>query len=222
MKTAILCGATGFIGSHLLENLLDSPEYHRVIIVTRKPIDKKHSKLQTLIGDFNSLLSLKPDLVGDEIFLTLGTTKKKTPDPKEYYQIDHDFPVLAARLAKENGAKSVFIVTAVGANSDSSLFYVKMKGDIERDIKSLDFEHTHIFQPSMILGNRSETRPMEKIIIKAWPIFDSLLAGPIDHYKGIDGKEIATAMIESAKIQTEKVKIYRWREMKNLISPGSR
>lgn len=217
MKKAILFGASGFIGSYLLGDLLNNPEYDQVTVVVRKPLNMTHAKLKTLIGDFRTLPNLKADLVADEVFIALGTTKKNTPQPEEYYHVDHDYPILAAKIAKENGAKSVFIVTAIGANAGSNFFYVKTKGETERDIKALDFQHTHIFQPSMIVGTRKEERAMEKTLIKTWTIINPLLVGDLNRYKGIDGKDVAKAMVNAAKKQTDKVKIYQWRDMFALL-----
>ncbi len=213
MKKAILFGASGFIGSHLLDNLLNNPEYEQVIAVVRKPLKLTHAKLKMLIGDFHTLPNLKANLVADEIFIALGTTRKKTPQHEEYYQIDYHYPILAAKIAKENGAKSVFIVTSIGANAASNFFYIKTKGETERAIKALDFQHTHIFQPSMIVGSRKEKRAMEKTLIKAWTLVDPLFVGGLNRYKGIDGKDVAKAMMIAAKKQTDKVKTYQRSDM---------
>ena len=120
MKKAIVFGATGFIGSHLLRELLDNPDYERVIAVARKPLALSHPKLTTLIGDLASLPALKPQLVADEVFIALGTTRKHTPDEAEYYKIDHDYPVLAAEIAKANGARSVVESSACHAAPSGS------------------------------------------------------------------------------------------------------
>ncbi|MHC2619503.1 uncharacterized protein YbjT (DUF2867 family) [Bradyrhizobium huanghuaihaiense] len=217
MKAALLFGATGFIGSHLLRDLLDSPDYSRVIAVARKPLAVNHPKLTVLIGDLASLPVLKPQLVADEVFIALGTTRKHTPDEAEYYKIDHDYPLLAAEIAKANGARSVFLVTAVGANAASSVFYVRTKGEVERDILALDFEHTHIFRPSQILGERDEDRPRERLIIAIWNVINPLLVGPADRYRGLTGNEIAHAIARAARHQAEKVRIYHWKEMTPLL-----
>lgn len=217
MKTALLFGATGFIGSHLLQDLLNSPDYSRVIAVVRKPLALNHPKLTVLIGDLASLPALKPQLVGDEIFIALGTTRKHTPDEAEYYKIDHDYPLRAAEIAKANGARSVFLVTAVGANAGSGVFYVRTKGEVERDIRALNFDHTHIFRPSMILGERDEDRPRERLIIAIWSVLNPLLAGPADRYRGLTGNEIAHAIANATRHQTEKVRIYHWKEMTALL-----
>lgn len=217
MKKAIIFGASGFIGSHLVRDLLANPDYEQVTVVVRKPLPIHHPKLKTLIGDFNTLPSLKSEITADEVFLTLGTTTKHTPNREEYYRIDHDYPVLAAKLAQENGATSVFVVTAVGANKDSNMFYIRTKGEVERDIQALGFKHTHIFQPSMIVGQREEKRAMEKALINVWKVVDSVFVGPLERYKGIDGKDIARAMMNAAQRPTDKVKTYRWREMTALL-----
>ncbi len=217
MKKAIVFGATGFIGSHLLRELLDNPDYERVIAVARKPLALSHPRLTTLIGDLASLPALKPQLVGDEIFIALGTTREHTPDEAAYYKIDHDYPVLAAGIAKANGARSVFLVTAVGANAGSSLFYVRTKGEVERDILALDFDHTHIFRPSMIMGQRDEDRPRERLIIAVWGVLNPLLVGPANRYRGIAGEEVARAMAKAAQHQTGKARIYHWKEMTALL-----
>jgi len=217
MKTAILFGATGFIGSHLLHDLVNSPDYSRVIAVARKQLAVSHPKLTVLTGDLASLPALKPQLVADEIFIALGTTRKHTPNETEYYKIDHDYPLLAAGIAKANGARSVFLVTAVGANAASSVFYVRTKGEVERDILALDFEHTHIFRPSMILGERDEDRPRERLIVAVWNVINPLLVGPVSPYRGLTGNDIAHAIAKAARHQTEKVRIYQWKEMTALL-----
>ncbi|WP_199121179.1 oxidoreductase [Pedobacter sp. ASV28] len=217
MKTAILFGASGFIGGYLLNDLLQSDIYSQVKIVVRKPLDLQHHKLKTIIADYQSLPQYQDELVADDVFITLGTTKKKTPNEKEYYQIDHDYPVLAAQLTLAKGAKSVFMVTAIGANARSSIFYVKTKGESERDVLALGFEHTHIFRPSMIMGNRSESRPLEKIFIKIWVGINFLLVGSLNKYKGITAREIARAMFTAAQQPAEKVKFYHWQEMQQLL-----
>jgi uncharacterized protein YbjT (DUF2867 family) len=217
MKRAIVFGASGFVGSHLLLELLDSPDYRLVTAVVRRDLGVTHPKLRTLLGDLDSLASLGPDLEADEIFLALGTTRQHTPDPGQYYRIDHDYPLAAARMAKERGAGSAFLVSAVGADAGSRFFYARTKGELERDIVALGFDHTHIFRPSMILGHRAEFRPLERLLIGIWTVANALLVGPLDRYKGLSGPAIARAMAAAAAQPGEKVAIYHWREMAGLI-----
>lgn len=218
MKKAVLFGANGFIGSYLLTYLLDSADYEVVTVVVRKKLTIHHPKLKVLIGDYHSLSGLKEDIQADEIFITLGTTKRKTPDLKAYYEIDHDYPVLAAKIAQEQGAKAAFLVTAVGANAKSGVFYLRTKGDVERDLIALDFERVSIFRPSMLMGNREENRPLERFFMAIWWFIGPLLIGKgLGKYRGISGQEVAKAMMKAAKKQREKLKIYHWQEMHNLL-----
>jgi uncharacterized protein YbjT (DUF2867 family) len=218
MKRAIVFGSSGFVGSHLLSELLNSSDYGQVTAVARKSLNITDPKLRTVIADYNSLAGVKSEIAADEVFIALGTTKKNSPEKADYYQVDHDYPVLAARIAKEGGAKSVFLVTAVGANLNSRFFYVRAKGETERDVIALNFEHTHIFRPSVILGKRKEKRSLlEAALMEFWSALNPLLIWKADKYKGIRGEDIAKAMVQSAKNQTEKLKIYHWREMHGLL-----
>jgi uncharacterized protein YbjT (DUF2867 family) len=217
MKKAIIFGASGFIGSFLLEELLNDARYEQVTIVVRKDPGIHHPKLITLIGDYNTLPSLKAKLVGDEIYIALGTTKKNTPDEKLYYQVDHDYPVLAAKMAKENGAGTVLLVSAVGPGLSSKIFYIRTKAETERDIESLGFAHTHIFRPSMLMGNRKEKRPLEKILIKVFAVINPLFIGSLSKYRGIEGKSLAKAMITAANEHTPTHAIYEWKEINELF-----
>lgn len=218
MKSAIVFGASGLVGSHLLSELLNSSDYGQVTAVVRKSLNISHPRLKTLIADYKSLAGVKAEIAADEIFIALGTTRANSPNKTEYYQVDHDYPVLAARIAKERGAKSVFLVTAVGANLNSRFFYTRTKGETERDVIALNFEHTHIFRPSMIIASRKEKRSlMEEALVRFWPAFNPLLAGKADKYRGTTGEDIAKSMIKSAKTQTEKLRIYHWREMHDLL-----
>ncbi|MBS7234227.1 oxidoreductase [Flavobacterium psychroterrae] len=217
MKKAIVYGASGLVGSYILETLLNNTNYEQIIIVVRKEINIQHPKLKTIIGDFNSLPEVVKDIEVDEVFISLGTTKKKTPDEKLYYQIDHDYPVLAAKLAKANGAKAVFLVSAIGANAKSSIFYTRTKGETEQDIIKQNFDHTYIFRPSMILGDRKESRPIEKVFIGIFKFVNRLFMGGMSKYKGIEARDIAKSMVNSSDKPSEKVKILHWEEMTNLL-----
>ncbi|ABQ07444.1 Uncharacterized conserved protein YbjT, contains NAD(P)-binding and DUF2867 domains [Flavobacterium johnsoniae] len=214
MKKAVLFGASGFVGSELLLKLLNNPIYEEVTIVVRKPLNSTHSKLRILIGDFNSMPGLIEKISADTVFIALGAIQNSRQNSDEFYQIDHDYPVIAAKILKENGAKSVFLVTAAGANPNSKFRYIKTKGETERDIIALDFEFTHIFRPTMIVGNRKDKRPFEKIGMKIWKLIHPVFIGRQTDYKEIDAKEIAKAMNNASLNQTEKVKIYNWKEMK--------
>lgn len=216
MKHAVLFGASGFVGSFLLKELLDNPAYGRVTVVVRRHLDVAHPKLHVLTGDNRSLSVLADVPPFEDLFLALGTTRRQTPDRNEYYRIDHDYPVAAARIAKARGARSVFIVTAVGADAGSGIFYTRTKGETERDILALDFDHTHIFRPSMILGRRDRNLPSEKAFLKIWPVIDPLFVGGWSRFKGMEAKDIARAMNRAAGLPADKINIYHRTEMRRL------
>lgn len=218
MKKAIVYGASGLVGSYILETLLNNPDYEQIIAVVRKDLNIRHAKLLTLTGDFYSLPDLTKGIAVDEVYIALGTTRKKTPDQKEYYRIDHDYPVLAAKSAKENGAKTVLLVSSIGANTKSKAFYTRTKGETEQDLINLDFDHTCIFRPSLILGNRKEKRIIEKTFMAVWKVINPVLSGKMNKYKGIEAKNIASAMVGAANHPDGKVKIFYWKEMMDLQS----
>jgi uncharacterized protein YbjT (DUF2867 family) len=217
MVKALLFGATGVVGAQILKGLLEDPHFDQVTAVTRKKIGLTHPKLKNLIGDLKSLTSLKAQLGADEVFIALGTTRARTPDLKEYYAIDHDYPVEAARIAKENGATGVHLVSAVGADAHSSIFYVRTKGECERDILALGYARTNIFRPSMLLGERTETRPAEAVFKKIWPLIDVGLIGPLKQYRGISNVDVARAMVATSKADQAGIKYFHWQDMMDLV-----
>ena len=218
MKKALVFGATGFIGSQLLPILLASADYDRVSIVVRRDPGLSHAKLVTLVGDLDSLPPLADRIEADDVFIALGTTKAKVPDEAAYYRIDHDYPVRAATLAQTRGATGVFLVSAVGANTDSSVFYLRTKGETERDVIALGIPRTHIFRPSQLLGQREENRPLERFIIAAWPAIDWLLVGSARKYRGIAGADVARAMLRAANDRTVGAHVHEWADMQELAS----
>lgn len=217
MKKAILFGASGLIGSLLLQELLGDESYAQVIVVVRKDLGIHHPKLKILIGDLRSLPSLKDQLVGDDVFITLGTTKKNTPDEKKYYEVDHDYPVLASTITKENGADTVVLVSAVGPNPDSKIFYIRTKAETERDVASVGFAHTHIFRPSMLMGNRKEKRPLEKFLIGVFRLINPVFVGSLSRFRGIEGTDLAKAMVIAAKKKEPAFNVYEWKEIMGLL-----
>jgi uncharacterized protein YbjT (DUF2867 family) len=216
MKKALLFGATGFIGSQLLPMLLASADYDRVTIVVRRDRGLAHAKLVTLVGDLDALPALVGRIEVDDVFIALGTTKAKVPDEAAYYRIDHDYPVQAAAVAQARGATGVLLVSAVGANEGSSVFYLRTKGETERDIIALGIARTHIFRPSQLLGRRDEKRPLERFVIAVWPVIDWLLVGPARKYRGIAGAEVARAMLSAAKDSATGTRIHEWTDMNAL------
>jgi len=215
-KSALVFGATGLIGGHLLRKLLDSPTYDKVTAVVRRDMGIKHPKLTVLLADLQSINNVKEQLIATDIFCCLGTTRKKTPDLQDYYRIDHDYPVTAATLSKENGAQAFLLVSAVGANASSSNFYLRMKGETERDISTVGFEKLHIFRPSLLTGQRREARWMEKLSEGLLAIVNPLLMGRWKRYRSIPAAIVARAMYLAAQKDTKGSHIHYGNEMRNI------
>lgn len=196
-KKALVVGATGLVGQQLVDRLLQSDRYSEVRTLVRKPTGRHHPKLVEVDYDFN-----QPDanqLQGDDVFCCLGTTMKKAGSKAAFTQVDHNFPLQIARLAKQNGATQYLIVTAMGADPGSSIFYSRVKGNVEEDLKEIGFRALHIFRPSLLLGNREEKRLGEKIGEVVMRFFDPVMVGPLKKYRAIDAAKVAKAMLTAAQ-----------------------
>jgi uncharacterized protein YbjT (DUF2867 family) len=198
MKTAIILGASGLTGSFLLDRLLKDDSYERIKIFGRKSINKQHPKLEEVLCDLLKLEEYVDKFVGDEVFCCIGTTMKKTPDKKRYHQIDFGIPVAAAKLCVKNNIDTLVIVSALGANSKSSIFYNRTKGEMQEAVALEKIKNTYFMQPSFIGGNRVEKRTGEKIGIAIFKFIQPLLIGPLKKYRMIQADTIAKAMINVA------------------------
>jgi uncharacterized protein YbjT (DUF2867 family) len=193
-KTALVLGATGLIGNLLTHQLLESPQYETVKVLVRSSLKWKHPRLQEVTFDFehpNGLLAQ-----ADDIFCCLGTTMKKAGSKEAFKKVDYQYPMDIARLGLENGAKQFSIVTAMGADPDSSFFYNRVKGEVERDLRALNFPALLIFRPSLLLGNRGENRLGERLAEGAMRLFSPLIPAK---YKGVEASKVASAMLVTAQ-----------------------
>jgi uncharacterized protein YbjT (DUF2867 family) len=197
-KKAIIVGASGLIGSKLLDILLVQPEYGEVLSISRKKLKSANTKLSQLIVDFERLDRFSDSIKGDVIFCCLGTTQKQTPDEREYRKIDHDYPVELAGIALKNGVDQYHLVSAIGANSESSNFYTKIKGDTENDIKKIGLKSLHIYEPSVLIGKRKKSRPLERIAIIFMKLIGPLLFGRLKKYRAIQAADVARAMFKQS------------------------
>jgi len=207
-KKAIIIGASGLIGSKLLDILLDSREYNTVISLARKRLQKKHPKLvqETITFDEpDTYLSL---VNGDVLFCCLGTTQKQTPNQDDYYKIDHDYPVDLARAAFKNGVPEYHFVSAIGADPSSSNFYLKTKGEAETDLKAAGLASLHIYEPSLLTGRKSKRRMGERIATVIMKIINPLLIGGLKKYQSIDAATVAKAMFNQSLKDKKGVFVY--------------
>ena len=214
-KTAIILGATGFTGSIVLDKLLNDDSYKTIKLFSRKKIEGLPSKVIQYTGNLLELDSFKTDFTADEVYCCIGTTAKKTPDKTMYKAIDFGIPVAAAKLSKEHGIKTFLVVSALGANAASSIFYNKTKGEMEQAVLSENIEKTHILQPSIIGGNRKEQRIGEKIGLVVFKLLQPLFFGKLKKYSLTEAEHIAQAMINLAN-STSKIQIITSEKIKEI------
>jgi uncharacterized protein YbjT (DUF2867 family) len=215
-KKAIIAGASGLIGSLLLDIILQRPEYDEVLILVRKELPQQHKKLKQLVIDFEKLDELAGSLTGDALFCCLGSTRKKTPDLTVYRKIDHDYPLHLAEIALKNKIGQYHLISAIGANPSSSNYYSKMKGETEADIKKLALHCLHIYQPSFLTGDRKEKRPGERFFIGLAKIINPLLLGGLKKYRSIPAATVAMAMYKESLINEAGIFIHPSDKIKQL------
>ncbi len=204
-KTAILLGATGLTGSHLLDLLLNSNDYEKVKIFTRRTTGKSHPKLEEIVCDVLKLEEQADKFTADEVFVCIGTTKAKTPDKKLYYAIDYGIPVTSAKLAEQNKIQTFSIISAIGADENSSVFYSKTKGEMEGDILKYNIHNILIYRPSLIYGGREDNRLGEKSAVFLFNILKFLMVGKFKKYRSISGEDLARALFLGVKNKGHKI-----------------
>jgi uncharacterized protein YbjT (DUF2867 family) len=192
-KTALLLGATGLVGNQLLEQLLDDARYESVVALGRRPLDRQHPKLRQEIIDFDHPDPAK--IKGDDLFCALGTTLRKAGSKEAQYRIDCTYPYEIGKIARQNGVRQYLLVSSLGADAQSSNFYLRTKGDLEAKIETLGFDNFVTARPSFLLGKRSEFRLGEKIGIVLAQGFAFLIP---KKYRGIQASKVAAALIEMA------------------------
>lgn len=197
-KTAIILGATGLTGSILLEKLIKDQRYKTIKLFSRKKIEGLPLKVEQFVGDMLELETFKDVFTGDEVFCCIGTTAKKTPNKETYKKIDFGIPVTSAKLSKENNIPTFIVISSMGAKAKSSIFYNRTKGEMEQEVLQQNIPNTYILQPSIIGGNRNETRIGEKIGLAVFKLIQPLFIGNLKKYRIINAETIAQAMLNLA------------------------
>ena len=216
MKTAIVIGASGLVGSYVTLKLLDDFRYDKVKVFVRNSLDIIHAKLEEHVIDFDKIELWKEYLTGDELYSAIGTTIKKAGSKEAQYKIDFTFQYEVAKAASENGVKKYLLVSSAGANYKSSNFYLRTKGSLDEKVQQLSFDQICIFRPSILVGLRSEKRLGESIGIKIAGTITKIIPA-LKQYRPIEASQVAEAMIKSANQSiSDKIKIYQPLEIFNL------
>jgi uncharacterized protein YbjT (DUF2867 family) len=195
MKTAWLVGATGLIGSDLLKLLSEDSYYERVVVITRKGMEVPE-KCENVIVNFDRLEDYLEDIAVDDVFCCLGTTIRVAKSKEAFRKVDFEYPLSLAKIAKRKGASNYLLVSALGANSNSSVFYNRVKGEIENAIAQLGYTGFHVFRPSLLLGKRKEYRSGEEAAKVFFKWFGFLVPA---RYKAIESNKVAKAMLHFAR-----------------------
>ena len=198
MKTALIFGSSGLVGKSLLNQIINNSNYSKVKIFVRSSLEISDQKVEIINTDFKDLQKIKNLIIGDDCFFCIGTTKKNSPDKNEYRRIELDLPKKIAQISKSNDIRSFIYVSSGFADPNNSGDYLKFKGLVEEEIKSLNFEKIGILRPSFLLGNRKEKRVGEKIGIFIFKLLSPLFFGPIKKMKPIHSEKVAKAMIKIA------------------------
>jgi uncharacterized protein YbjT (DUF2867 family) len=214
--TAIVAGATGLVGGECLKRLLAEPRYSRVVAVARRePAGRKHRKLQVLVADFDRLEDVSDALRGDHVFCALGTTIRKAGSQARFRVVDHDYPLRLAELARANGASHLSIVSALGASRTSPFFYSRVKGEVELALRRMGWPSLSILRPSVIAGERAESRPVERLS-------EHLLRFAPATWRPVAAADIAAAMVTLALQSRPGVTVVESRDIASLASGGER
>ncbi|WP_372762382.1 short chain dehydrogenase [Pseudoalteromonas sp.] len=205
-KTAVLIGATGLIGHELLQKLLHSPDFSKVIALTRRQLTVRHAKLVNHVIEFDKLTNYGRLFKGDVLFSCLGTTRKQAGSLAAQRKVDFDYQFIAAQLAANNQLAHYCLVSSSGANAHSRSQYLKMKGQLEQQIKPLHFSRISIFQPSLLVGKRKQFRVAETIGSVLLPLVTRLPL--LAAYKPITGERVAQKMLAVSLEQREALRYY--------------
>lgn len=213
-RKALLFGATGLIGSHLLQQALAAGELH-VTAVTRRPLPVRHEHLTNLVTDFSRFDAHDWPQQVDVAFSCLGSTLKQAGSREAFHAIDHDLVVRCAQWSSRLGAQHFLAVSAIGVGRRSPVYYNRVKAETEQDLAAIGFRRLTLMQPSLLLGERDgPARAGEALAIRLAPLFGPLLAGPLSDYRPVLADDVARAMLARARQPGgEGVERLRWRDI---------
>ena len=212
MKITII-GGTGLIGKQVIKLACQDDFFTQINAIVRSALPHKDPKINELIINFDDLSHQLKDLKAQVLICTLGTTRKVTPDKKVYRKIDLEYTLSAAKMALKNGCEQIHLISSIGANEKSIVFYSALKGEIERLISQLPFKSTFIYRPSVLMGKRDSTRIMEYITQGFLSLTNPLLIGPLKKYRGISANEIAMKILHEIKKNEAGLQIFESNEI---------
>lgn len=214
-ETVLVAGASGLVGGALVRRLLADPAGPEVVSVARRPLGLAGLRLAEVVADFARLDAVKAPRAG-AAFCALGTTMAKAGSEAAFRAVDLDAVVAFARLARRIGAGRLLLVSALGANPASRVFYNRVKGEAEEAVKGLGFEGVALFRPSLLLGGRAESRPAERAAVVAFGALSWVMAGPLARWRPVPADAVAAAMLAVAGGRLEGVRVVENAEIHGL------
>jgi uncharacterized protein YbjT (DUF2867 family) len=212
-------GASGLVGGELLRLLADDPFYERVRAIVRRPLDPAPARAIVSVVDFDRPETYAEYLAVDDVFCCLGTTIEKAGSREAFRRVDLEIPLSLARESRKAGATQYLIVTAVGADARSRVFYNRIKGDVENALREIDFPRgLKIFHPSLLLGDRADSRPAERAAAVVMRATRGIFAGPLARYRAIEAVDVARAMLRAAKRDGGGVEVYEGESLFGLVA----
>ena len=205
MKTAIIFGSSGLIGNELFKTILLKKSYDKIKVFVRSIPEINNPKVEIIKTDFTNIEQYKDKIKGDECFFCIGTTKKDTPDKDEYRRIEYNIPVDVAKIAKVNSVNSFFYISSIGANPNASSNYLKNKGQVEEELKNLNFSKLAIIRPSLLIGNRKSFRLGEIIFTPIMNTLTIFAFGSLKKYKPIKIENVVKATLYISKNESKKI-----------------
>lgn len=202
-KTAIVLGATGLVGSNLVQLLLEDKSYTQIKLFLRRTTGISNPNIKEFLVDFNKPESFKAMVTGDTVFSCLGTTIKQAGNKDAQYKVDFTYQYEFAKSASENNVPNYILISSASASSKSRIFYSRVKGELEEAVQKLNFSLIRIIRPGILNGVREEKRLGETVGIKIADFLAKVLP-PFKKYRSIKGEEVAKAMINSIGKDSQK------------------
>ncbi len=219
-RTALLVGATGLVGGHCLRLLLEDDTWSQVVVLARRRISATHPKLVARLVDFDRLGQLSGFPRVTDVFCTLGTTIASAGSQREFHKVDFSYVVETARLAAVSGAQQFLLVSALGADRSSSLFYSRVKGEAEEAVRNLPFAGIQIFRPSFLAGKRAEPRPLERFGIAALSALSFAMVGPLRRLRPVPAADVAKALVAVARHAPAGVHVWEVNRIEEIAATG--
>ena len=216
-KSAVVFGATGLVGKELINALLENNDFESITAVVRKQLILSDPKLkQIIVSDFSKLMDLEDKLKAGVFFCCIGTTIKTAGSKEAFARVDLEIPKNIARLAEAFSIQSLVAISSIGADVNSSNFYLKTKGEMEKAVREIYHGNLKFVRPSLLMGNRDEFRFGEKVSVAFMKGFGWLFAGPLKKYRGIYAHDVARSMIKISDLLSDKM-IYESDELQRLV-----